>query len=195
MACVPRIMFIFALAMPTRMKNRFCRLSLAALVFAVLLSSCRSSKKAEIPSRQDPTEHAVPSGRLSDVRRNIIKEAKTWLGTPYVYAAQEKGSGTDCSGMVMQVFLLVVDCRLPRNSAKQAEYCRRIRAEEAIAGDLVFFATGKDPKRVSHVGILVDEDSFIHASSSKGVVVSRLSNQWYSKRLLMYGRVPALDKN
>ena len=178
------------------MRNRFCWLSLTALVFAVLLVSCRFSKKAEIPSRQDPTEHAVLSGqRLSDVRRNIIKEAKTWLGTPYVYAAQEKGAGTDCSGMVMQVFLSVVDCRLPRNSAKQAEYCRRIRAEEAIAGDLVFFATGKDPKRVSHVGILVDEDSFIHASSSKGVVVSRLSNQWYAKRLLMYGRVPALDKN
>ena len=62
--------------------------------------------------------------------------------------------------------------------------------KDARIGDLVFFATGKDPEKVSHVGILVDDNSFIHASTSKGVVVSRLHTPYYISRLIMYGRVP-----
>lgn len=123
----------------------------------------------------------------------IIEEAETWIGTPYLYAGEEKGCGTDCSGMVMQVYMAALGCPIPRNSAKQAEFCRKLKANEVEAGDLVFFATGKDPEKVSHVGIVVENGGFIHSSSSKGVIVSKLSNPWYAKRLLMYGRIPALD--
>ena len=78
----------------------------------------------------------------------------------------------------------------PRNSAKQAEFCIKVKEKDARIGDLVFFATGKDPEKVSHVGILVDDNRFIHASTSKGVVVSRLHTPYYISRLKMYGRVP-----
>lgn len=160
------------------------------------MASCGTSRKATVASRPTPQEreeHRRFVSHLPKERRMIIEEAETWIGTPYLYAGEEKGTGTDCSGMVMQVYLAALGCPIPRNSAKQAEYCRKLNDNEVEAGDLVFFATGKDPKKVSHVGIVVENGGFIHASSSKGVVVSKLSNPWYAQRLLMYGRIPALD--
>ena len=124
----------------------------------------------------------------------MLEEANTWLGTPYEYARADKGRGTDCSGMVMSVYLQALEIKLPRNSRKQAEFCKTIPREKAVAGDLVFFATGKDPSRICHVGMLVDKEQFIHASSSKGVVVSSLDSPYYSKRIICFGRVPALER-
>jgi len=60
------------------------------------------------------------------------------------------------------------------------------------AGDLVFFATGKDKNRVSHVGIMIDDVKFIHASTKKGVVVSEVTAPYYERTFMMYGRV---DRN
>ena len=96
--------------------------------------------------------------------------------------------------LVMSVYLQALEIKLPRNSRKQAEFCKTIPREKAVAGDLVFFATGKDPSRISHVGMLVDNEQFIHASSSKGVVVSSLDSPYYSKRIICFGRVPALER-
>lgn len=173
------------------------------VIMAMALSSCSFTRHNHHPkSKHKPKhehvekkkDHHHPKGHLPKHRRKLIEEAETWLGTPYHYAHDTKGEGTDCSGMVMQVYLSTLDYALPRNSAKQAEFCVVLKEEEVQAGDLVFFATGKDPNKVSHVGIVVDEDNFIHASSSKGVVISKLSNPWYAKRLLMYGRVPQIAK-
>ncbi len=113
-----------------------------------------------------------------------------WLGTPYAYAKSDKGDGTDCSGMVLQVYLSICDIKLPRNSAKQAEFCKKIEPDDVKVGDLVFFATGKDPDKISHVGIMIDDVSFIHASTSKGVVISRIDTPYYIRTFKMFGRVP-----
>lgn len=124
----------------------------------------------------------------------IITEAFTWIGTPYKYAGQEKGRGTDCSGFVMTVYETSTGEKLPRNSAKQAEFCDKLHQDDVEEGDLVFFATGKDPQKISHVGIVIDRNSFIHASSSKGVVVSDLNSNYYRRTFIMYGRVPGRKK-
>ena len=122
-----------------------------------------------------------------------MKEAETWMGTPYAYAKSEKGKGSDCSGFVMMVYLNALDMKLPRNSAKQAEFCKKIDKKHIRPGDLVFFATGKDPHKISHVGMMIDSDRFIHASSSKGVVISSLSSNYYSTHFRRFGRVPHMD--
>lgn len=122
----------------------------------------------------------------------MIEEACSWVGTPYKYGGADKGIGTDCSGLVLRVYLDMTEIKLPRNSAKQAEFCKRIKPKDIRPCDLVFFATGKDTSRVSHVGMMLDNANFIHASSSKGVTVSRLDNPWYSKRLICFGRVPGM---
>ena len=170
----------------------FMRLAIRIVLSLILVSSlasCHSSKKIT-SSPGHPEVEEIHIGKGNKSQKKIIEEAYTWLGTPYKYAKAEKGEGTDCSGMVMMVYKEATGEKIPRNSAKQAEYCTPVNAEDVDMGDLVFFATGKDPERVSHVGIVIDSDSFIHASSSKGVVVSKLSSNYYQRKFRMFGRVP-----
>lgn len=165
-----------------------------------LLPSCHSSKKAKGDYYQsqidqignvsiNDNDSKSKPGNKSRKRKKIVEEAYTWLGTPYAYAHAEKGYATDCSGMVQIVYEKVTGIKLPRNSAKQAEYCKKIKRKNLKIGDLVFFATGKNSDKISHVGIMVDDSSFIHASASKGVVVSDLSQPYYVRTLRAFGRV------
>ncbi len=162
----------------------------AALLFCAFLlmaaGGCRSSRHADIR----PTENvAVHPGKMTRQQKRIAEEAMSWMGTPYKYGASEKGVGTDCSGMVLKVYEMAANRKLPRNSARQAEFCRKIKAKDVRVGDLVFFATGRDPDVVSHVGIMLDEENFIHASTKKGVVVSNVATPYYARTFIMYGRV------
>ncbi len=129
---------------------------------------------------------------LSKERRAIVREAEEWLGTPYAYGESTKQRGSDCSGMVLSVYLETTGIKLPRNSAKQAEFCKSLKAKDVRPGDLVFFATGKDPDRVSHVGIMISDEDFIHVSTSKGAVVSKTTTPYYTRTCMGYGRVPGM---
>lgn len=182
------------------MKRLFHILKILSLSVAILalLPSCHSSKKASGDYYQSQIDqigngknngHTKKSGKASRQRRMIVEEAYTWLGTPYGYAHSEKGVATDCSGMVKMVYEKVTGIKLPRNSAKQAEYCKPLKRKNLKVGDLVFFATGKNPDIISHVGIMLDDSSFIHASASKGVVVSDISQPYYVRTLRAFGRV------
>ena len=122
--------------------------------------------------------------------KKLYTELKSWLGTPYAYAMQEKGVGTDCSGMVMMVYQEVYGIQLNRNSAKMLEInCRIIDLDELKEGDLVFFCTSSEEGRVSHVGIYLKENKFVHASSSRGVVVDDLRQNYYANHFHSAARV------
>ena len=121
--------------------------------------------------------------------KKLYKELKRWLGTPYVYAAHACGEGTDCSGMVMEVYLKVYDIKVHRNSAKMLEQnCQPIDLDDLREGDLVFFVTGGD-ERVSHVGIYLKDHKFVHASSSRGVCVDDLRQNYYATHFHTAARV------
>lgn len=170
-------------------RHIFKALCLVSLSMMLTLTSCHTSKKiTSTPGH--PQVEEIYTGKQNKTQKKIIEEAYTWLGTPYKYAGADKGKGTDCSGLVMKVYETATGEKIPRNSAKQAEYCTPIDASDVDSGDLVFFATGKNPEQVSHVGIVVDSENFIHASSSKGVVVSKFSNNYYKRTFRMFGRVP-----
>lgn len=179
--------------MNRRHQDRFSGRSGVACVLSLLIcitmAGCGSHSRKET-ARHHHKEVTLDLSHASKTGKRIIEEAYTWMGTPYIYAGAEKGRGTDCSGMVLRVYEDVCGVKLPRNSAKQAEFCKEIRKRDVKTGDLVFFATGKDPRRISHVGIMIDDDNFIHASSSKGVVVSQVSTPYYIKTFIQYGRVP-----
>lgn len=118
----------------------------------------------------------------------LYEELKSWLGTPYKYASMEKGVGTDCSGMVMQVYLKVYKQKLDRNSARQFTHnCKKISRDNLLEGDLVFFNNGKGS--ISHVGIYLKDGYFVHASSSRGVMVNNLSQRYYDAHFHCAGRV------
>ena len=121
--------------------------------------------------------------------KKLYKELRRWLGTPYVYAAHTCGEGTDCSGMVMEVYLTVYGIKVHRNSAKMLEQnCRVIDLEDLREGDLVFFCTNGDG-RVSHVGIYLKDYKFVHASSSRGVAVDDLRQNYYATHFHAAARV------
>ena len=121
--------------------------------------------------------------------KKLYKELKRWLGTPYVYAAHTCGEGTDCSGMVMEVYLKIYNIKVHRNSAKiLEENCRIIDLDDLREGDLVFFCTNGD-SRVSHVGIYLKDNKFVHASSSRGVTVDDLRQNYYATHFYAAARV------
>lgn len=160
----------------------------AALTAVVLsLTGCHGSKSASIEKKREQVE-AVHVGKIKGEGKSIVREARSWLGTPYRYAGSEKGEGTDCSGMVLRVYEEAVGIKIPRNSALQAAACRKLDGKEVKAGDLVFFATGKDPQKISHVGIMVGDKEFIHASTRKGVIISDITTPYYERTFIMFGR-------
>lgn len=184
------------------MKRKLLHILMFLLTFTLTASlhSCRSAKKSksefyEVPSgahHEGGNKHENSEKGTSGTRRKIIKEAYEWMGTPYGYGKAEKGKASDCSGLVMSAYERATGIKLPRSSAKQREYCKELKKKDVKVADLCFFATGKDPEKVSHVGIMVDEKNFIHASSSKGVIVSDITQPYWIRTFLGYGRVPQL---
>ncbi|MBE6319173.1 MAG: NlpC/P60 family protein [Bacteroidales bacterium] len=156
-------------------------LLLISVFYMFLFTSCSSSSVATSKGKYEVEEN-------STIRDELVNEARKWLGAKYKYGGHSK-NGTDCSGMVMEVYLAVCDYKLPRSSKEQQEFCKKIDKDELRKGDLVFFVTGKNKKRVSHVGLYIGGDDFIHSSSSKGVIISSLNQNYYKRTYHSSGRV------
>ena len=106
--------------------------------------------------------------------------ARSWIGTPYVYGGSSK-SGTDCSGYVMQLYKSHYGISLPHNAGQMYDDSRgsSVSRGSLQEGDLVFFGSFW---KIDHVGIYLKGDRFTHASSSKGVMISPMSdNYWRPK--------------
>ena len=73
-------------------------------------------------------------------------------------------------------------------SHKLAEKAKNINFDKLEEGDLVFFSIAQNGK-ISHVGIYLSKDKFVHASSSKGVIISSLEDKYYKPRIAFYGRI------
>lgn len=163
---------------------------------ALILNGCSSQKSVTKPSgRNEPKISQIehPVSTTSAKKSELVKEARKWIGTKYQYGGHTR-SGTDCSGLVMELFLKVYDLKLPRSSAQQREYSLGIDKKELTPGDLVFFATGSDRARVSHVGLYVGDGKMIHASTSRGVIESGLSEAYYANHYHSSGRILASSK-
>ena len=71
-------------------------------------------------------------------------------------------------------------------------FCKKINKKDLKVGDLVFFATGKSSSKVSHVGLYIGNGEFIHASSSKGVIITDLNKNYYVRTFVSAGRVEGI---
>lgn len=116
----------------------------------------------------------------------LLQEVAGWLGTPYLYGGVNK-SGADCSGFAKAVYLEVYGINLERVTVNMAKKSRRISKHKLLEGDLVFFRINS--RRISHVGIYLSNNKFIHASLSRGVIISDLDEDYYRKNFAFGGRV------
>lgn len=116
-------------------------------------------------------------------------ESASWIGTKYKYGGMSR-SGVDCSGLTCLIYKTVYGKSLSRSSAGILnDNCKRIKKSSLREGDLVFFRTdGKNSKTPNHVGIYLKENKFIHASTSKGVIVSSLEQDYYVRNFIAAGR-------
>jgi probable lipoprotein NlpC len=154
------------------------KLLLPVMLLATLfLASCASHRAAK--AREEKVD-------------KVILTAKTYMGTPYKYGGTTR-SGMDCSGLLLNSFR-AVNMSLPRSSEAQSKIGREVKIKEILPGDLLFFATGKKKKEITHVGLVTDvkrkkDVKFIHASTSLGVVETNLYTDYYIKRFRRARRV------
>ena len=116
----------------------------------------------------------------------IIGYAESLLGTPHVMGGYS-ASGLDCSGLV-KLAHAKFDVELPHSSNEQGRYGSILSpSEELKRGDLVFFhSTYSTPKLITHSGIYLGDNKFIHTSSSRGVSVSVLLDSGYWQKHYLF---------
>ncbi|GJL54617.1 MAG: lipoprotein [Nitrospirales bacterium] len=119
------------------------------------------------------------------VKRSLYAQLEEWNDVEYDYGGLSK-DGVDCSGFVFLTYQSHFGVRLPRTTAQQSHVGRPVAQHQLRPGDLVFFKTGRSTR---HVGIYVEGRQFIHASKSRGVMISSLDDVYWSKKYWKAKRV------
>lgn len=164
---------------------------LVLLTVVILSAGCaktpvRNSSPANIASNEMNAE--TPARPFPEIKASVKQEpvtvsidrklrtnVRTWQGTPHQMGGTTR-NGVDCSGFVQRMVKDVFDRRIPRSTALQVTSGRPVKKVHLTPGDLVFF---RPPHKVRHVGIYLGRSEFAHASSKKGVTISRLDSAYW----------------
>lgn len=154
----------------------------------VIFSSCRTS--APRLDYQALARASILLGVDINLEDNhkLYLEAANWIGTPYRGGGDSK-RGTDCSGMVYQIYRKVYRTQVPRNTEDLKDKSSKVAKRNLKEGDLVFFSSNRSKRKVAHVGIYLKNGKFIHSSTSRGVIVSKLSEDYYTRHWMGGGRI------
>jgi cell wall-associated NlpC family hydrolase len=161
---------------------------LAALVVAMaMIAGCGKPqarpKYTHASTSKETRRDSVAQGAVS--RTKVEQVTKPWLGTPYRYGGAST-RGIDCSGLT-QTVMGDLGANVPRTVRDQSSIGAPVTAASIAPGDLVFFRLSST--KIDHVGVALDANRFVHASSSRGVVVDHLMDQYFSKRFAGARRV------
>jgi lipoprotein Spr len=172
------------------------------LMAVAIVHSCRtpeasrtkkSSKNTRTESITDSSSvfytrmsHALNIPLQGNENPQLLRVVESWVGVPYKYGGQDR-KGTDCSGLVNAIYLEVYKTTLGRSSIDIMNSSVRVKKEHLREGDFVFFAIGG--RKVNHVGIYINQGYFVHSTSSKGVMINNLSEQYYEKHFTGGGRL------
>jgi cell wall-associated NlpC family hydrolase len=115
----------------------------------------------------------------------LYKAVDNWWATRYCYGGTTK-RGIDCSALTGVLVNEGFGITLPRTARAQYAECQKIRKDNLTEGDLVFFDTRGG---ISHVGLYLGNNYFVHASVHAGVTISSLNDSYYSKKFIGGGRV------
>ncbi|MEO0570263.1 MAG: C40 family peptidase [Bacteroidota bacterium] len=175
--------------------------TLSCISIFLILGGCIVKKKTTYSKKRTVTVESkegdtltTTSSRKKRINKradNIVDKAMTYSGTRYKFGGTTK-KGMDCSGLVYMA-LKDNDIPFPRVSYQMANEGKRIKLKEVEKGDLLFFKTTKNGKRINHVGLVVDVDGddirFIHSTSSRGVIVSSLREGFWNHAFIKATRI------
>ncbi len=146
------------------------------ILFILLLVGCTNNRVHE---------NSGMSKTNKKKKDNLYKFYTDWKGTPYRFGGTTR-NGIDCSAFVRELYINVYDISLPRDTRSQIKRGESIKYGERDTGDLVFFKTGSNSY---HVGVYYENDNFIHASTSKGVMMSNLNETYWVSKIIDVRRV------
>lgn len=162
------------------------------LLACLYLISCSSSVRftsnddntENKPNRKGLPPHSTFEINNKPIGSQIVEYSKNWLGVPYKYGGTNE-DGIDCSAFVMKVYK-PFGFELPRTADQQYDFTHKVSKETLQQGDLIFF---KSREKIFHVGIYVGKNQFIHASTSQGVTIQSLEDNWVKNNLFSFGRI------
>ena len=177
------------------LRSRSILFSLGLLILSCFYTSCKSKKIITDASKARPVLSGSIKERYASLlnvkekelgNENLYRFIDNWIGVPHRTGGMDK-KGVDCSGFTTLLEKEVYDRDLPRTARSMAEDVKRKYEQDLQEGDLVFFDF--DGQKFSHVGVYLHNNKFVHASTSKGVIISDLKDPWYYKYFSRAGSV------
>jgi lipoprotein Spr len=157
--------------------------TLFLLIF--LITGCSTTPVTHSRSTSAPFDHSLILKQPDSVPAKLYQHYQQWKGTPYQLGGLSK-TGIDCSGYVMLAYQDQFAYQLPRTTEYQAKTGHNVKRHQLAAGDLIFFKTAY---KVRHVGIYLGNQQFIHASSSRGVMISGLNDYYWKNKFWQARRI------
>lgn len=147
--------------------------NLPVLVFLLFVAAGCASKTVIQTPVAPPPQDAVHAPSVSEL---LLSQYQAWKGVRHRVGGSDR-KGVDCSGLVQIVFRDAFRMDLPRTSRDQIRMGRMVDAREMRPGDLVYFMD----KGGDHIGVIVADRTFLHASASQGVILSTLDGYWWPR--------------
>lgn len=144
-------------------------------LFTILIFNACSNTSNNMPIQSASLLNTMM--QLNDKNNKLFKFYSQWKGVRYKYGGNSK-NGIDCSAFIQKAYNASYNIKIPRTTKYQSRIGREITKSQLKTGDLVFFKTGYNTR---HVGIYINNGKFMHASTKKGVIISKLENVYYKK--------------
>jgi len=154
---------------------------LIAVLFSLVLASCGSRKYTVKPNEKAAK---VADAMASLKSKELYRFITDWTGVKYKLGGLDK-NGIDCSGFALLLEKNIYGYTMPRKSRDQAEAIKKKNLSSLQEGDLIFFSFGGN--EVDHVGVYLNNDFFVHASTTRGVIVDDLNLPVYQKAIVKTG--------
>lgn len=166
------------------------------LISTATISSCRSHKELSKNTDKEKSAASIKIktkyAHLLNVEEDKIDNMKLytfindWYGVPYKYGGKNK-QGIDCSAFTIVLLKEVYNKDLTGTSSSISNGCKVISKNNLLEGDLVFFKIESD--NISHIGVYLQNNKFVHASTKKGVMIDDLDEPYYKKYFFKGGRI------
>jgi len=171
-----------------------------ALMFIVLASQAQTKTTPAVTEDKTDEQEGLAKTYLSQIMGVALSATSNmklfhfvydWIGTPYHFGGESR-KGIDCSAFTKQLYSEVFNLDIKRSSRDIFSMVNPVGKDDLKEGDLVFFKIHS--RRISHVGIYLGDGKFAHASS-RGVAISSLDDNYYSRYFYKGGRLLASFKD